>query len=55
VVDALDKAQQEFVKDPEIVQKLRNMGTIPIYRDAKATIEHVMKKMDEVEKLWGLK
>jgi tripartite-type tricarboxylate transporter receptor subunit TctC len=55
IVDAWDKALQEMVKDPEVITKLANIGSTPLYMNGTAAKEHVMKEAEEVEKLFSLK
>lgn len=50
-----DKTLQEFVKNPEVISKLGNIGLLPFYHTAKATTEMVKAEIQEVNALWGLK
>lgn len=55
IVNKWEEALQEISRDPEYVSKLKNIGAIPFYRNARETREHVRKEMEEGAKLWGLK
>jgi tripartite-type tricarboxylate transporter receptor subunit TctC len=55
IIEIWDQALQEMLKDPEVIAKLKNVGTIPFYHNAHDFREFVMKEADEVAKLWGLK
>jgi tripartite-type tricarboxylate transporter receptor subunit TctC len=44
-----------MVKDPEVITKLANIGSTPLYMNGTAAKEHVMKEAEEVEKLFSLK
>jgi tripartite-type tricarboxylate transporter receptor subunit TctC len=55
IVEMWGKALEEMERDPESISRLRNIGTIPVYRNAIAFRELVMKESEEVSKLFGLK
>jgi tripartite-type tricarboxylate transporter receptor subunit TctC len=55
VVETWNAALEEMLRDPEIITKLKNIGTLPYYRNARATREQVIKEFEEVKILWGLK
>ena len=55
VVEIWDKALQEMAKDPEVISKLRNIGSVASYLDGPRTKEHVRKETEEVEKLYSVK
>jgi tripartite-type tricarboxylate transporter receptor subunit TctC len=55
VVEKWNAALEEMSKDPEIVTKLKNIGALPFYRNARETREHVTKEFEELKVLWGLK
>jgi tripartite-type tricarboxylate transporter receptor subunit TctC len=55
VIDICDKAFQEMVKDPDIISKMKNLGLTPVYLNASATQEVVLKDMQEMQKLFTLK
>ncbi len=55
VVETWNAALEEMLKDPEIITKLKNIGALPYYRNARATREHVTKEFEELKNLWGLK
>jgi tripartite-type tricarboxylate transporter receptor subunit TctC len=55
VVETWNEALEEMSRDPEIIAKLKNIGTLPYYRNARATREQVVKEMEQVQLLWGLK
>ncbi len=55
ITEAWDKALQEMLKDPEVISKLKNVGSVPFYHNAQEMMEFVMKETKEVRELWGLK
>jgi len=55
VVDKWNKAMQEMVKDPEALSNLKRIGVEPFYKNAREYKEFVIKEMEEVKILWGLK
>jgi tripartite-type tricarboxylate transporter receptor subunit TctC len=55
VVEKWNAVLEEMSRDPEIITKLMNIGTLPYYRNARATREQVIKEIEEVQILWGLK
>ncbi len=55
VVDMWNRALQEMSKDPEQISKMKKTGLVPFYHNSKELRDHVIKRMSEVEKLWGLK
>lgn len=55
VVDIWEKALQEMIKDPDVITKLKNIGAIPFYANARETKEMVIKELEEVEILFKLK
>jgi tripartite-type tricarboxylate transporter receptor subunit TctC len=55
VVTAWDAVLQDMLKDPEVQEKMKNIGVRPFYLDANKTIDHVNSKVLIIEKLWGLK
>jgi tripartite-type tricarboxylate transporter receptor subunit TctC len=55
IAEAWDKALQEMLKDPDIISKLKNVGSVPFYHNAQEMKEFVSKETDEVAILWGIK
>jgi tripartite-type tricarboxylate transporter receptor subunit TctC len=55
IVETWNAALEEMSRDPEIITKLKNVGALPYYRNARATREHVTKEFEEIKNLWGLK
>ncbi len=55
IVEIWNKAILEMVRDPEVISKLKNIGAMPLYRNASETREYAAKEIEEVYKLWGLK
>ena len=55
IAEAWDKALQEMLKDPDIISKMKNIGSIPFYHNSQDMREFVMKETEEVRELWGLK
>ncbi|MDI7259676.1 MAG: tripartite tricarboxylate transporter substrate binding protein [Thermodesulfobacteriota bacterium] len=55
IVEKWDKILQEALKDPDIVSAMRNIGVLPFYRNENGTKEYVIKEIEEVNTLWGLK
>jgi tripartite-type tricarboxylate transporter receptor subunit TctC len=55
IVETWNAALEEMSKDPEIITKLKNIGTLPFYRNARETREHVTKEFEELKVLWELK
>ncbi len=55
IVEKWNAALEEMLKDPEIITKLKNIGTLPYYKNARATREQVTKELEEIQELWGLK
>jgi|GEM_PF-6328095 len=45
---------QDMLKDPEVQNKMKNIGVRPFYLDANKTVEHVNGKIKIVSKVWGL-
>jgi tripartite-type tricarboxylate transporter receptor subunit TctC len=54
IVDIWEKALQEIIKDPDVISKLKNIGAVPFYANARETREMVVKEIEEVEKLFKL-
>jgi tripartite-type tricarboxylate transporter receptor subunit TctC len=55
IIEKWDKVLQEALKDPEIITAMRNIGVLPFYRNGSGTKEYVLKEVEEVNTLWGLK
>jgi tripartite-type tricarboxylate transporter receptor subunit TctC len=55
VVELWERELEGMVKDPDVVAKMRNIGLTPSFRNSHETKEMVRKKIDEAERLWGLK
>jgi len=55
VVEIWEKTLQEMMQDPEVVGKYRNIGAMPYYHNQRETREHVVKEIEAVYRLWGLK
>jgi len=55
LVEMWNGAVQEMLKDPDILAKMKNLGLVSLYKDARETIEYVGKETEEVKELWGLK
>jgi tripartite-type tricarboxylate transporter receptor subunit TctC len=55
IIDKWEKVLQEALKDPEIISAMRNIGVLPFYRNEHGTKEYVMKEVEGVNTLWGLK
>lgn len=55
IVQTWDKALQEMVKDPKYVSRIDKVGIMTSYRNASGTREYVMKEIEEVKDLWGIK
>lgn len=54
IVEIWNKALEEMVKDPEVLNKMRNTGFTPFYLNAKEMREQVVRETKEVRELWGL-
>jgi tripartite-type tricarboxylate transporter receptor subunit TctC len=55
IVKVWDEAFQEMLKDPEFLQKLRNIGAVPFYHNANQMIDLVKRDMKAVAECWGKK
>ena len=55
VVEIWNKALEDMVKDPEVLNKMKNIGFTPFYLNAREVREQVIKETEEVRELWGLK
>jgi tripartite-type tricarboxylate transporter receptor subunit TctC len=55
IVAKWDEALREISKDPEYIAKMKNVGSILLYRNANETREHVKKEMEMAADLWGVK
>ncbi len=55
VVDTWNKAMEEMLKNPEITDKMKNMGLMPDYHNSIDAREHARKKIDELKELFGQK
>jgi len=55
VVEAWEKVSQEMIKDPEVISKLKNIGAVPYYLNARDTRALTAKEIEEVEILFRVK
>ena len=55
VVETWEKAQQEMLRNAEIISLLKKIGAAPFYHNARETREYVMRETEEVSILWGWK
>jgi tripartite-type tricarboxylate transporter receptor subunit TctC len=55
IVNIWNSALEEMSKDPESISKMKNAGMVPLYRNSQMIKDHVIRRMGQVEKLWGLK
>ncbi len=55
IVELWEKELEGMVKDPEVITKMRNIGLTPSFRSSHETKEMVGKKIEEAERLWGVK
>ncbi|MCL4768066.1 MAG: tripartite tricarboxylate transporter substrate binding protein [Hyphomicrobiaceae bacterium] len=55
VVKQWSDALQEMLKDPEVVQKLERIGLALGFQDAAATRARVVKEVEEIRALYGIK
>jgi tripartite-type tricarboxylate transporter receptor subunit TctC len=55
IVRIWNEAIKMMLNDPDILSKMKNFGLTPLYLDADATRERVIKQIGEAEILWGLK
>jgi tripartite-type tricarboxylate transporter receptor subunit TctC len=55
VVEKWNVALEELSKDPEFITKLKNIGALPYYKNARVTRENALKEIVQVKELWGLK
>ncbi len=55
IVEIWNKALQEMLKDPEVLKKLERIGCTPLYQNARETRERVLKELEEIRELYGLK
>ena len=55
IVDTWNKAMAEMIKDPEAVSKMRNIGLIPLHLNSGEARDYVMKTIEELKELYGLK
>jgi len=55
IVEIWNKALQEMLKDPEVLQRLERMGCTPLYQNASETRERVSREMKEINELYGMK
>jgi len=55
ILDLWDKLLQEMVRDPEVLSRMKKVGLIPFYHNSSAMREFVLKQIEEMEILWGLK
>jgi len=53
VTEVWNAALQEMVKDPEMIDKLKNIGARPNYHNSKETREHVAREMEQIRKLYA--
>jgi tripartite-type tricarboxylate transporter receptor subunit TctC len=52
IVSKWEKACQEIFKEPEYAARLRKLGAVPRYKNARESREHVKKEVEEAKKLW---
>ncbi len=55
IVEVWEKAAQEMIKDPDVISKLKNIGAVPYYQNARETRELTRKEIEEVEILFRVK
>ncbi len=55
VVDIWEKAMQEMVKDPEVISRMKSIGTKENYLNAREVREFVTREGEELKILWGMK
>ncbi len=55
IIEAWEKTLQEMVKDPEVISKFDRLGLIPQYLNSRDTKELVLKQIEEMKELWGVK
>lgn len=55
VVDTWNQTWKKAIKDPEFISRLDKVGTYIYYRNPAETREVVLKEIEEVKKLWGVK
>ena len=55
IVTIWEKALQEMLKDPGVLQQLARIGCVPIYQNASEARARVTREMEEINSLYGLK
>ncbi len=53
VIEIWNKALEKMTKDPEIISKFKNVGSLPYYHNAKEMRELILKEIEEMEDLWS--
>lgn len=54
IVAVWEKAVQEMTKDPDIISKMKNMGSAIRYLNSRELREYIMRETEEFKKLWGI-
>ena len=52
IVEMLDKAMEEMTKDPEIIEKMKNLKMVPYYHNAKESKEKVGSEIADLQKIF---
>ncbi len=51
IIEKWDKDMQEMVKDPEIIAKVKELGGIPFYHNARSTKEMILKETEAIKEV----
>jgi tripartite-type tricarboxylate transporter receptor subunit TctC len=55
IVEMWNKELQELSKNSEFLDRVKKVGGVPFYHNASEAKEYIMKEIEDVNKLWGLK
>ena len=55
IVEIWEKALQDMLKDPGVLEQLARIGCVPMYQNSAETRARVTKEMEEINQLYGLK
>lgn len=55
IVDIWEKAMQEIAKDPEVISRMKSVGTKIHYLNAREVREFLTREDEELKTLWGIR
>ena len=55
ILDVWERAMQEMVKDPEVISRMKSIGTKENYLNAREVRDFVTQEGEELKILWGMK